>query len=431
LVGFRPVDGALVWPTLVWVEKWKADNPTTWHKGYKKEQLTIDDQLELASHAIQADLYAAKHCIVRDGILESVCAPHKMLVAPILNRTDINYTGYPPSHVEQALEMGLGFVNAWDYNANYFTRGMMAEFILGISGDVHDDDVDAFVDMLREATQGVSNAWQPPVMPMPGDGVIQKIDLKMSNKEMMYEMWLSLTTALTAAVYRMDPSTINAKPWDGGSGGSLGAPNREMEIALAKEEGLQGDIQHLTDNILNPLARRCHPDLRVIWEYGDTDPKKEAELFDLRSKTDMTRNEVRLAQGIKPKGYWVKDDEYDDLSDEDKDKYDSNLWNQPSDPTFVNAYSQAKQMESMGDDNEDQGDGFGGGADGAFPGAPEGEEPPEGAPPGAEQPPPGGQPPQEGGGGFPFGQVPEGMNKGRKRSFSHGHGTTVYVHEID
>jgi hypothetical protein len=431
VVGFRPVDGGIIWPTLLWIEKWKADNPR-WHGRYNADELSPSDQMELASHAVGADLFTAEFALVRDGILEAVYQPGKLLVAPLRNRTDINTAGYPPSHVEQALEMGVGFINAWDYNHNYFTRGMLAEFMIGISGDVHDDDVDAFVDMLRESTQGVGRAWQPPVMPMPQDGVISKIDLKQSNKEMMYEVWLSLTLAMCSAVYRMDPSTINAKPWDGGQSSGLGAPNRNMEIALAKEEGLQGDLQHLADTILTPMARRCHPDLRVVFEYGDFDAEKEARVYEVRSRVDMTRNEVRMEQGLEPRGFWVALEDVEGLGDEERDKYDANLWNQPADPGFVNAYAQAKQMEQFAQQQE-------GGMPGEEPGGMPGQDDGFGAPPPEQEPGQddgfggdafGGEDDGFGGGGesgYPFGQVPEGMTKGVRRRRP---GVTVYVHDL-
>lgn len=365
VVGFHPVDGAMIWPTLVWMEKWKTENPR-WSGRFQAKDLTEQHQLELASKQMNLDLFSGKHVVVREGILEAVLPPRKMIVAPMRKRTDINLMGYWPSHVEEALELGVAFINSWNYNSNYFTRGMLAEFALGISGDVHDDDVDAFVDMFREATQGVDRAWQPPVIPLPSDGDIKKIDLKSPNKDMGFEIFMSLQVALASAVYRMDPSTINAKPWDAGASGALSAPNRHLEIALAKEEGLRGDVQHLTDEVLNPLARRCHPDLRVVWDWGDVNPKDKAEVFEIRGKTDLTRNDIRLQQGRRPKGFWMSDEDIEALREESPEdekvgRYDANLWNMPTDPGFVNSAMQQQQMAQMDSDDGGFDDGGGGG----------------------------------------------------------------------
>jgi hypothetical protein len=272
-------------------------------------------------------------------------------------------------------------------------------------------------------------------MPLPDGGDIKKIDLKPPNKDMMYEVWTSLLVALATACYRMDPTTINAKPWDGGQSSSLSAPNRNQEIALAKEEGLQADLKHLAGHILTPLARRVHPDLRVMFEYGDFDPEKEARIYEVRSKVDMTRNEVRMAPAA-PAPATDKPSTRLELIKDVLERYESNLWNQPADPSFVNAYQQAAQNAAFADQGEEEepppGDGFGGGPNGEFPGAepddqgdggpPMPGEPPGG--PGAPGGPPGGPP---GGGQFPFGQVPEDMQKGHR----HRRNVTVYVHELD
>lgn len=419
--GFRAVDGALVWPTLLWIEKWMRDTPE-WNGPWDPHTLSEVDILQIASTTLDADLMTAEFCLVRDGVLENVFPHGKILCAPIKTRTDISVAGYPPGNVEQAIQIILGFVNTWDFNDSYFTRGMLSEFILGISGNVHDDDIDAFVDMLREATQGVRRAWQPPVMPLPDQGTIQKIDLKPSNKEMMFEVWMSLLIALCTAVYRMDPSTVNAKPWDGGSSPSMQEGNRSQEISLAKEEGLHSDLQWLADNIYTPICRRCHPDLVFVWEFGDYDPHREAEIHAISSKIDMSRNDVRIAKGNKPRGFWLSDNDLDKADDETTDKYNANPWNMPADAPFATVLQQQKQAEMQ--EKMMEGDGFGGGGMG---------DPGMGGPPGGGMggaPPPGGGQPGGQPGGFPFGQSEDDDGFGEK-PMRKGVRVTVYEEGID
>jgi hypothetical protein len=402
----------------------------------------------------------AEYCLVREGIVEALYPRGQVIVGSLQNRTDIRYVGYPPSTVEQALGVVAAFVNTFDYNASYFTKGMLAEFILGVPAEMHPDDVDAFVDMFRESTQGVGTAWRPPILPIPAGQQFQKIDLKPSNKEMMYEVWMSLLLALATACYRMDPSTINGRPWAAGASPGLSEGNRTEEIGLAKEEGLQGDMQHLIDHVLNPLARRCHPDLRVVFEYGDHDESKEAAYYEVRTRVDMTRNEARLAQGLGPLGYWITREHYENGTEEERAKFDQNPYNMPADSSFaqmVKAQSQAdlqkKAMEQYGNQQQpgafgEQDDGFGGGAPGAqqFPFGQPGAPPP-GAPPGGAPKPPGppgappGMPPASGG---PPGapppvrrpppaarQAPGPSQPSPSASLAKARTTRVYIHEED
>lgn len=425
IVQWRPVDGALIWPTLLVIEKWMADNPR-WSVGYDRGRLRPENIVDIVSTAMDRDLHASEYVLVRDGIAEAVYPRGRLICAPIMNRTDVRHAGYPPSHVEQAIGLISAFISTFDYNNALFTRGVLAEFILGLPAELHDKDFDAFVDMFREVATGVKAAHQIPIVPMPhGNSTIQKIDLKSNPTEMGFETWLSLLLSMVAAVYRMDPSVLNAKPWDSGATVKLSEGNRTEEIGMAREEGLQGDMGHLIENILNPLAMSCHPDLRVIAEYGDYDAQKAASITDARVKVNVTRNEARLEDGKDPIGFMLlSKEEYDKASPEDQAKHDENPYNHTSDPVMANWISQKaqrdqqqQQFEAMQQQGQQPGqdpsqgvpDGYGGADDGfggahpAHDPAPYGTPqagPPAGAPPGGPKP-PGSNPPGGGGGAKP------------------------------
>lgn len=425
IVGLRPVDGALIWPTLLYLQQWRAKH---WSK--QEQPRDIEELYEEILRIDGQDVSTAEYCLVREGIAEAVY-PHGTLISgSMLNRTDVRHAGYPPSRVEQAIELVLAFTNVWSYNASFFTRGMVTDFLLGISGDIHDDSIDEFMDTLREASIGVQHAHRPPVVKLPMDGAITKIDLKATNRDMLYDVFQALLIALTTAVYRMHPSTINAKQWDGGSGPTLSAPSQATEIAIAQEEGLRSDIDHLADSCLTPFARLCHPDLRVVWWYGPDDEEKESRIHEVRARVSMTRNEVRLEQGMRPIGFWLEPDEHARLSNmpteqlkpEEADalkRHDQNMWNQPADPTFVNQFAMSQQEQQPQQPQPGAPDGFGGeqppddGFGGEQPQYPFGRL--DGTQPGGDAGQPARQPPQ---------QQQEPMHKATQRR------VTVYVEEV-
>jgi len=303
VVGWRPVDGALVWPTLFYLERWIADHPG-FDEGYAG--ITDEECLEMIAADVGHDIRTAEYVLVREGVMEGVFRPGRLIMGQRYTTTDVRHAAYQPSHVEYSAETLLAGLNTWTYNSSLFTRGMMSDFILGITGNVHDQDLDAFVDLLRQASQGVRRAHQPPIMPLPQDGTITKIDLKPPVTEMGFEGYFSLIVSLMCSHYRMDPSVINAKPWSGGAGPTLNAPNREMEISLAKAEGLQADVGHLTDSIFDPMLARIHPDLRLVWEYGDVNGREDAEVAEIETRSRRTPNEVRLLEGLTPLGFWIE-----------------------------------------------------------------------------------------------------------------------------
>lgn len=399
ILQWRPVDGGIIWETLQWIELWQAQHPR-WAAGYDRSTLRSTDVIDLLSQKMDIDLHGAEYVLVREGQAEAVYPRGRLMVGARHNRTDIRYVGYPPSHVEQAIGFITTFGNVFSWNSDLFTRGFMAEFALGIPGDLHPDDMQAFVDMLREATQGRHRAWAPPMIPLPrGAGDIQKIDFKPLPRDMGFEQLMAMTIAGTAAFYRMHPSTVNAKIWNGGSQPSLNEGSEQQQIQLAQEEGLQGDLGHLCDTFLTPMAQMVHPDLMVLAEYGQHDAHKEAQIDETRCKVDVSRNEIRIMRGRKPRGFCLSEDEYDKASDEDKAKHDDNPWNWPSDPGFASAINQAKMRDMQQQDpgaqgmDPTQGDGFGGQAGDGFGGQAAGDGQPDPAPYGTpEQGAPQGQP---------------------------------------
>lgn len=347
IVGFRPVDGAIIWPTLEYIAKWRAGRTAL-------DGLSQRDIVDVASVAHDKDLSRVAYVLVRDGSAQGYYEADQLIVGAEQTRTDIRYAGYPPSRLEEALRAVTAFADMWDYNHGLFTRGFMAEQIIALSGDVAEEDVEAFINTLAEAAIGTARAHQPPVIPM-NKGDVEILRLKETNSDMMFNVWASLVIAFACAVYRMDPTTINANPWDGSATSTLSAPNRQMEIALAKEEGLQSNVQHLSDSILNELARRCHPDLRVIWHYGDYDPNQAAELADVRTRTNQTVNESRIEEGRHPLGYYLTEDELETASEEDAHRHWANPYNWTRDPNILAIMAQRYPPPAPGSQRDPDG----------------------------------------------------------------------------
>jgi hypothetical protein len=370
-----------VWPTLHFAEYWLADPKNRQMFGrWGHGTLTPKDMLDALSMRLRLDLEAAEYVYVDEGIPIASFKRGELVVAPRHSQTDVSYAGYQPSHVEEAIEWVRAHTDAFEFTATNLSKGFFAEMIVGLPADMHMDDFHAFVDQIREKSQGVAKAGQPLFMPLPAGQENRPvvIPLKQPLQEMGFQQFLSVCTAHVATgIYRMHTSTIGARPWDGGSGKSLGQGNMTEEIALAQEEGLQADMQHLIDGILNPLAMRCHPDLRVVAWYGDYDPQREAQLYSQRVNTDMTHNEVRLAQGLKPKGFWMPDEDLEHASEEDRKSFDDNPYNHIA--SFANMKMQAANQQAMMAAQQGM---FGGGA----PGGGEGEEGEEGAEEDADDP---------------------------------------------
>lgn len=146
----------------------------------------------------------------------------------------------------------------------------------------------------------------------------------------------------------------------------------------------------------------------VVMEWGDYDPRKEAEVLEVQGRTHRGRNELRREAGDLPWGFCLTPQEYNEASDEDKAKHDANVWNWPTDPGFAQSQQMAMMSAQEGEPGEEPGE--------------EPEPPPDdgfGSPADAEEDGFGMKPPT-----YPYGQ--QEMNKARRP----GRRTTIYVHDV-
>jgi hypothetical protein len=346
IVGWEPVDGALILPLADWIAQ------STFGVGWIERQVptSIEGRKALLRDLYGAHMDSMRWVLIREGIPERFYRDSELIVGDAKTRTDIQWAGYNPSTVETAVELIAAFMGVFQYNANFFRDGFQPDFAILLKGGQDPDSVARFTQQLQEASQGVARAHQPLLLASPdGDSGIERVELKRSNNEMGFETWLSALVALTCAAYREDPSSINAKPWAGGAGASMNEANRAAEIELARADGLQSLLGHITDAILTPMARRCHPDLVVRWHYGDMDPERDARVYQMRVQTDCSPNEARVLRGDAPvPPYWPAR-ELGRRSQAEQAAHHANPWNWIQNGTFAAAMTARGQATPTDD----------------------------------------------------------------------------------
>jgi hypothetical protein len=370
--GLRPIDGAKVWDSAAWLSLWASGAG----RQHLKPTMSNREMLEVASSHMNVDLTnlaRARYLYVENNVVLKALDAENLVVGSARTRTDVAYGPYTPGYVENCLEVAIAVANAWEYNGNFFTTGMTSDVLLLLRDGMGSKVFNQFARALRENTQGVSKAHQPAVaeVPNPTQDVHALNVSGRTNKEMQFEIWTAMLFALACAIYRMDPSTINCKPWDGGSGPSLNAPTREREISLAKEEGLRTDLRHLVAAMLTPVVQEEHADLEVHLDDGTFDPGRALELNSKAVATTDTPNEIRVREGKRPLGFFIHDDEWEKASDADKAKHEANVYNHIANST-MNMRAQFMAMQAgQGGGGADPNDPNAGGPGG--PGGPDGD----------------------------------------------------------
>ena len=369
LRALRPIDGARVWESNAFLQRWARGQSAAMEK-----LRTGADRLAYAQDKIGVDFRRSRYVWVESDVTIKGLTTEQVIVGTERTSTDIQYGPYPPGKVERALNMAVYGDQVMEYSASYFTQGMQSNWIMFLPENSTQEAQQQFATHFARKSQGLQHAHQPVMIGADAKNVHLENLAPGMPKDFAFEGMLAIVVAMICAVYRIDPSTINAKPWDGGSGPKLTEGGREEEIASAKEEGLSGDLEHLRASCLDPAVQRIHPDLMVVIDDGSFDPKAQQELIKARKTGVETTNEIRVGEGMKPLGFYLDADQMDTASKKDKLRHEANPYNHVADSamgtvTMLTSNAQ-QQLDAM---NQPQ-------QPGAEAGAPGGQDAPEDAP---------------------------------------------------
>lgn len=368
LAAVRAIDGARVWESRAFLQLWARGHAA------ELEKLDARDRLDYASEQLRVDLSRARYFWVEDDVTLRGLTADQVIIGTERTSTDIRYGPYPPGKVERAINLAVYADQVLEYSASFFSQGMMSTWLMCIEPGLREQAMAEFARHFADKSRGMAAAHQPVIVEMdPAKFKLENLTPGMP-RDFAFEGMLSVCAVLMCAIYRIDPSTINVKPWDGGSGPRLSEPGREEEIAASKEEGLSGDLEHLRAACLNPAIQRIHPELEVVIDTGDFDPKAALELISARKKNIETTNEIRVGEGMKPLGFYVAPDDWDKASEADQLKHQANPYNHVADPSLgsttmltmphqqkLDAMQQAQQPDQGADAAQPQDEGLGDG----------------------------------------------------------------------
>jgi hypothetical protein len=300
VMQFQPVDGALILPTLNYLEQFREEHPNLF--GFPSAD-PLDQLFQVFWNSRRLDLSSYEHVVVRDGAVENAYRPGRLILCPMNTVTNINFAGFPPSLVERAAIGVLAFDNAFAYNSSYFTRGSMVECILGISADFEESSFVAFQQQLQDNFTGVAGAWSIPMVRIEDSKDIQAIRIKENNRDMQFDVFLNSVLSLVLAVFRMHPSNINYTG-RGNDGKALFDRNQEYEIGSSVEEGQHSLLDHIA-LVANQVIHQTDPDLMFEWvNLNRKDAEKEARIVQIELGSWRSIDSVVQENGGKPYKQW-------------------------------------------------------------------------------------------------------------------------------
>ena len=246
-------------------------------------------------------------------------------------RSDVRYSFYGYSPVEQAIDLITSTINAFTYNAGFFTENKLPRGMLLLDGNANQETVEQMEDYLCDIMSGTTaNQWRVPIIPA-GNGTsgennsIKWVSLGGTNKEMEFQGWLDF---LTSAIVSLFGCSMEELGLHSSKSQPMFEHNTTPEIEASKSLVL-GDMLAFLQQYINQILEKAYPGYEIEFVgYERDDPKQILDLTKTELESFKTLNEVRKEKGLKPiEADWA-------------DKC-------PANPQFVQMY-QAAQMDGGG-----------------------------------------------------------------------------------
>lgn len=262
-------------------------------------------------------------------------------------RTDVEHPFYGYSYVEQAIDLITSSINAFTYNAGFFTENKLPRGMLLLDGNASQETVEQMEDYLADIMSGTTaNQWRVPILPA-GNGTggesnsIKWVQLGGTNREMEFQGWLDFLVSGIVSLFGCSMEEL-------GLHSSKSQPvferNTAPEIEASKSLVL-GDMLAFLQQFINRIIKKVFPGYEIEFVgYERDDPQQVLSLAKQELESYKTLNEVRKEKGLPPlKAKWA--DEC------------------PANPQFVQMYQASQmsgEMEAMEyEDGSDEAD-FGG-----------------------------------------------------------------------
>ncbi len=216
-------------------------------------------------------------------------------------RTDVDFSFYGYSNVEQAIDLITSSINAFAYNAGFFTENKLPRGMLLIDGNASQETVEQMEDYIADIMSGsVSNQWRVPILTS-GNGKsgesnsIKWVSLNGTNREMEFQGWLDF---LISAIVSLFGCSMEELGLHSSKSQPVFERNTAPEIEASKSLVL-GDMLAFLQQYINQIIEKVFPGYEIEFVgYERDDPKQILDITKGEVESFKTLNEVRQEKGL-------------------------------------------------------------------------------------------------------------------------------------
>lgn len=245
-------------------------------------------------HGYEGDdeIYALQ---VVQGRIRAAYTYDDLIYVPRNPRTDVLVGGYGMSETELLIRTVTGFLNAFNYNANYFDKNAIPKGLLHLSGNYDEKDISSFKRQWNAMVKGVNNAWALPVMvskDQESRAAFESFGAEVN--EIMFAKWMSFLTSICCAIYSIAPDEINFESFSSGPSTLSGSDTGE-KLAASKDKGLWPLLTYFEDIFSDYIVSDFSDD--YVFRFTGRD-EEDPQIAWERQKLIRTPNELRAEDGL-------------------------------------------------------------------------------------------------------------------------------------
>lgn len=213
-------------------------------------------------------------------------------------RTDPGVGGYGFPETEMALRVIQAFTNAFDMNADLFTKSAVPNGLLKLKGLWTPKQVDSMSRIWRNLKTGPTKTHALPAVNIPKDGDIELLDLSnIAEHDILYRDYINMMGGLYCAITGFNVRRLGYKLSGSGSDGAPKAGMDDSDLVDDTDPALAPLLEGIEEFVTEYLIWPSWPHLRMRF-YGKN-PKEDARAYEAR-KNAMTLGEMRTMNDLPP-----------------------------------------------------------------------------------------------------------------------------------
>lgn len=278
-----------VFDSLDSLEKIKAVNPKL---GFSLKEL--DDSEELYTFLFYKDnKRLAKY------------KSYKMFKAHFFETTDYRYGYRGSSVVEQGLRMITNISNSIMYNASNFDNNRTPSGVLAFQGGFTNRlMLQSYRTMLYSYLQNANNRHKVPMFGLPQGGDLKWIPFGSSNKDMEYNLFITLLFTILAKLSGTSPEEVGLSSYENAMRGSQPfdkSPDGVLKIS--KDKGMNSFLYHIEDTLNGTGVFQQISKMRIVCRFNGLiveDKQAKINWDNSRLTVDSSLNDMLKAKGEEP-----------------------------------------------------------------------------------------------------------------------------------